>query len=70
MALSSADHAKMLPSLCGQATFLAHAFLKEPGPRGAVRVGCHGVRFGRPPKLDAHQPRGPWRGARRSKPWC
>jgi hypothetical protein len=36
---------------------LAHAFLKEPGLRGEDRAGCHDVRFGRPPKLNAHQPR-------------
>src|SRR5262245_37373351 len=30
MAISSADHAKMLPSLCGYVTVVAHAFLKEP----------------------------------------
>jgi hypothetical protein len=33
---------------------LAQAFLKEQGLRGADRAGCHGVRFGRPPKLNAH----------------
>jgi hypothetical protein len=68
MPLSSADHAKMLSSLYGWATFLAHGFLKEPGLRGAD------VRAAMMCALDVRQSSmpinlgGPWRGARRAKP--